>query len=548
MPQAYTLAAEFPFLTPILIGTVIVIVVALFLFFVTRYKRCPSNRVLVVFGKVGGDHASKCIHGGGTMVWPIIQDYHYLSLEPITIDIDLQGALSQQNIRVNVPSTFTIGISTRQEIMLSAAERLLGLTERDIATQANDIIFGQLRLVIATLTIEQINQDRENFLELILKNVGLELNKIGLDVINVNIRDITDESGYINAIGQKAASEAVNKAKVEVAEANRTGEIGQATAEREQEIVVAQQLAQAESGRKEAERDKRIAVSKFEAEGVKGEVEAKREQEVATAAQAALTVEGRKKAEAEQRIQVASLEADAVKGENESKASIAEYEATLDERQADAKRRGEVALANSERDVLIAEKEAELARLEKEQIAQQMIERQKVEIDAEAEAEKRRRIAKGDADAILAKYKAEAEGIQAVLDAKATGYHRLLESCEEQKYLAPTLLMVEKMPELVREQVKAIQNLKIDKITVWDSGKGDGEGRSTANFLSSLIGSLPAMHDLASQAGVELPEILGTVNKGGNGSKSGSASGGVKVATKPDAVPDIKSGKTGDKG
>lgn len=487
------------------------------IFVVKRYRRCPSNRILVVYGRVGTDRTARCVHGGGVFIWPVVQDYAYLSLEPMTIDLDLTSALSKKNIRVNVPSTFTIGISTSPDVMQNAAERLLGLDDKQVSAQARDIILGQMRLVIATLGIEEINQDREKFLDLVNKYCGLELNKVGLDVINVNIRDITDESGYIEAIGKKAASEAINQAKIEVAEANRTGAIGESSANREKEVQVATQVAQSDMGRKQAERDQRITVAKLEAEGIRGEAEAKKDQEIAIAEQRARTAEGAKEAEAAQRVRVASLEADAVKGENESKAQIVAYEATLAERQAEAKRRGDVALANASRDVLIAEKEEEIARLEKSVIATQTVERKKIEIDAEAEAERLRRIARGEADAILARYNAEAEGIQRVLEAKALGYQRLLEICGDQKQMAPTLLLVEKLPDLVAEQVKAIQNLKIDKITVWDGGvaNGDGESRSTASFLRSLIGSLPPIHDLAEQAGVELPGILGSVTPNG---------------------------------
>lgn len=495
------------------IGIPLALVTFLSLFFLQRYRRCPSNRILVIYGKVGGARTAKCIHGGGVMVWPVVQDYQYMSLEPMTIEIDLSSALSKKNIRVNVPSTFTIGISTNPEIMQNAAERLLGLPDNEIAAQARDIILGQMRLVIATLAIEEINQDREKFLDLVNKYCEAELNKIGLQVINVNIRDIIDESGYIEAIGKKAAAEAINQAKIEVAEATKMGSIGESTAQREMNVRVAEQQAQGEAGKKQADRDRRIAVAKFEAEGVSGEANAHREQEIVVASQAARAAEGKKQAESEQRIKLATLEAQAVKGENESKAAILDYEATLAQRQAEAKRRGDVALANSARDVLIAEKEEELARLEKEVIAKQLIEKKQIEIEAEAAAERTRRLAKGEADGILAKYMAEAEGVQAVLSAKAKGYEMLMRTCGDQKHLVPTLLMVEKMPELVAEQVKAIQNLKIDKITVWDSGaNGNGDKSSTAAFLRSLIAGLPPMHDLARQAGIELPEVLGTVN------------------------------------
>ncbi len=331
----------------------IAVPVLLVLFFMTilvrQYRRCPSNRVLVVFGKVKGQRAAKCLHGGGTFIVPLLQNYAYLSLEPMTIEIELASALSQKNIRVNVPSSFTIGISTSPDIMNNAAERLLGLADVEVTAQARDIILGQMRLVIATLSIEEINQDREKFLDLVNKNVTFELNKIGLEMINVNIRDITDESGYIEALGRKAASEAINKAKIEVAKADREGAIGEAEATQQREVQVAQRHALSATGQKEAERDQRVKVSKLEAEGVAGESTAQRDQEIAIAEQQALGVQGKKQAEMDQRVRVADLEANAVEGENESKAQIAAYEATLAERRADAARRGEVAMANAQR-------------------------------------------------------------------------------------------------------------------------------------------------------------------------------------------------------
>lgn len=488
----------------------LIIVLFAFVFLSKQYKRCPSNQILVIFGSVGTGKSAKCIHGGGAFVVPLLQDYTFLSLEPITIEIDLRSALSKKNIRVNVPSTFTVGISTKENIMSNAAERLLGLSIPEISSQAQDIILGQMRLVIATLAIEEINQDREKFLDLVNTNVNLELNKIGLDVINVNIRDITDESGYIEAIGKKAAAEAINKAKVEVAEQEKEGAIGEATAVKDKEVEVANQSALSAAGRKQAERDQRIAVSKFEAEGIAGEASALREQEVAQAQERAKTEQGRMAAKKEERVFVAAQEAESVKGENTAKANIADYEASLQEKQAEAKRRGEIALANAQRDVLIAQKQEEFARLEKQEIAQEEINKLKVEIEAEAEAEKTRRIARGEADAILAKYEAEAEGVRKILDAKAGGYKNLMDSVGDDKALAPTLLLVEQLPRLVETQVKAISELKIDKVTVWDSGSNaNGSGNATSNFLSGLINSLPPVHDLAKQAGVNLPEFLG---------------------------------------
>ena len=500
---------------PLIAGIFALLLVGLFvlIFFLKQYRRCPSNRVLVIYGKVGSKRASRCLHGGGAFVWPVIQSYAYLGLEPLVIDIPLQGALSLNNIRVNVPSTFTVGISTDAVLMQNAAERLLMMGDDAIRDQAQDIILGQLRLVIATLSIEEINKDREKFMALINENVAEEINKIGLELINVNIRDITDESDYIEAIGKRAAAEAINRAKVEVAQQERDGSVGQAEALRERDVRVAQEQSKSEQGRKDAERAQRITIAELEAQAITSEVQSKRDFEIATAERLAETVAAQKQAEQEQRVSVANAEATAVDGENTSNAQIADSNAKLAEVRASARQRAEVAAAEAHRTILESEREEELARLAKEVLAPQEIEKKQIEIAAEAEAEKVRRVAAGEADAILARYMAEAEGVRKVLEAKAAGYAGLIKSCERHPELAPTLLLVEQLPDLVKEQVRAISNLQIDKITVWDNGRGGNGRNATSDFLSGMIGSLPQVHELAQQAGIDLPKVLGSVDR-----------------------------------
>ncbi len=456
-----------------LIGIALLVFVLLVTVYVatSRYKLAPSDKILVVYGNVKDKGSAACYHGGGKIVWPLIQHYAYLDLKPMTISIDLEHALSQQNIRINVPSTFTIGISTQPSVMKNAAERLLGLPVPQIEDMAKEIIFGQLRLTVASLTIEQINQDREAFLEKVSTNVDTELHKIGLYLINVNITDITDEADYIASIGAKAAAVAIADATVDRAEAARDGAVGKAAADRDREIDVAKAEAEASKGQKAAEADKRVFVQQQEAL--------------------------------------------AVEGENVSRADIAAYNADLAEKEAEALRRSEVARRNAQAEIEKAQYEFEGQRLRAEEIAREEVSKQQIEIAAEAEAERQRRIAKGQADAILAKYNAEAEGTRAVLEAKASGYQSLVKSAGGDPKAAATLLMVEKIEQLVARQTEAIANLKIDKITVWDSGNG-GEGGSTANFVSSLIKSLPPVHDVAKMAGVDLPDYLGSMNEDEN--------------------------------
>ena len=453
----------------IMIFAIVLVLVAMTIFFAQRYKRCPPDKIMVVYGRTSGGRASRTIHGGATLVWPLIQDYSFLSLTPITINIDLRNALSMQNIRINVPSTFTVGISTEKAIMANAAERLLQLSPQQIEEMAKEIIFGQLRLTVASLTIEQINQDRDTFLEMTRTNVDTELQKIGIYLINVNLVDITDESDYIESIGKKAASTAVENARIDVANAERDGAVGAAKANRVREIEVANNLAEAEKGRKTAEAD--------------------------------------------QRVYVGNQEALAVSGENAATAIVKNSDADLAEIEAAAKQRAAVAAAEAEAAIQRAIYKEEEARLQASEIVREEIQKQQIEISAEAEAERLRRIARGDADAILARYEAEAAGIQKVLDAKASGYAGLVQSAGGDTKAAATLLMVEKIENMVSAQVEAIRNMKIDKVTVWDGGSNADGTSATSNFVSSLVQSLPPIHDVAKMAGVDLPDYLGTLSE-----------------------------------
>jgi flotillin len=432
-------------------GTVLSFVLFLFstIYFLAKlYRRCPSNKVLVVYGRVGGSKTVQCYHGGGTFVWPLIQGCSFLDLTPRTIHIPLKGALSHQNIRVNVPSTFTVAVGLTPEIMNNAAVRMLGLDIRSIEMMATEIIIGQLRLTVASLRIEEINQDRERFLESIKKNIEPELHKIGLTLLNVNITDITDESEYIESIGKKASSTAVNQAKVDVAEQEKQGDIGKAL----------------------AERDRRVSVASFNAE--------------------------------------------AVRGENDSRAHIALTNAILAEKEAEAGQRSQVAKQNAEAEIQKARALAQTQLLEAEQIVPQEIKKRKIQLEAEAEALSKVLLARGEAEALLAIKNAEAAGIQALLDAKARGYKQLVEACGHDAKSASTMLLIEKLEEIVKVQAEAIKNIKIDKITVWDSGCTNSEnGSSTSNFISQFVKSLPALHDISSLAGLELPPFLGHVSK-----------------------------------
>lgn len=438
-----------------------ILVLSAIITFASRYKKCPSDKIMVIYGKLspnkdGTQRSAKCIHGGAQFIWPVMQSYEYLDLTPLSIPVDLTNALSHQNIRVDVPSRFTVGISTEPGVMQNAAERLLGLKLIEIQELAKDIIFGQLRLVIATMDIEEINTDRDKFLDAVSGNVETELKKIGLRLINVNVTDINDESGYIAALGKEAAAKAINDAKISVAEADRDGAIGSA----------------------DAERDQRIQVSRFNS--------------------------------------------DAIKGENEARVKIAESEAIRREREAEALKRAMAAeniqAAKAKEESYAAQRAAEIARAELEKASQEAdilvkaeIRKKELELQAEAIAEQTRRQARGDADAILMKMQAQADGMREMLIKQAEGFEMLVKASGGQANDAIKYMIADKIQELTRIQVDAIKNLKIDKITVWDSnGAGNADGKtSTANFLSGIMKSVPPLNEMFDMAGMQLPNYLG---------------------------------------
>ena len=514
-------AAASPGNIAMLIAALLVILFILVLTFISRYKKCPPDQIMVIYGKTGGQRAGRCIHGGAAFVWPVIQDYGFVSLRPMQLDVNLQNALCRQNIRINVPSVFTVGISTDESLMGNAANRLLGLRQESIADLAKDIILGQLRLVIASMTIEQINADRETFLRNVEENVADELNKIGLHLLNVNITDITDESGYIDAIGKRAAAEAINKARVDVAEEERKGGIGEAEARKVQRIAVSEAEAQAQTGEANADRERRVAVKQAEAAAQAGEAEADKERRIAVKQAEAAALTGEANADRERRVAVKQAEAAAIEGENISAINIAKSNAVRAEQEAAAYQAAEAAKRVAEAMIRKADFEAEQqaqaarAKMEEEKqraetIVAARIDKEQRIIEAEAEAAKIETEAKGQAAAIFAKYDAEAKGNFEVLKAKGDGYRKIIESCGNDADAAAKMLLVEKLEEIVKLQTEAISNIKIDKVTVWDSPNGRADGKSsTAGFLSGMMQSLPPIHDVAAMAGIDLPKYLG---------------------------------------
>ena len=503
---------------------------------IKNYKRCPSNRVLVIYGRVrGGGRTAKTVHGGAALVWPIIQDYDWLTLEPMQIEIPLRDALSMENIRVNVPSVFTVAVGTEPEVMQNASIRLLGLDAQQIQQQAQDIIFGQLRQVIASMKIEDINRDRDKFLENIQSSLEPELQKIGLVLINVNITDITDASGYIEAIGKKAASQAIQQARADVADQEKMGEVRVAEAKREKDIQVANASKFREIGMREAAREQAVRVAQLEKEQKIGEQTASYEREMQV-----------KIAERDMRISVADADSKAIAGEATSQAAIAATQAQLQVKKAEAyqlaetrKREAEAAVQEAQNRAMAKAAIADAERIEAEKRAEleapAKAEKAKLIVEAEAAAEKRRIGALAEAAANYAQLEAEARGQYEILAKKGEGLRQIIDACGGATQ-AFQLLMLEHMDHLAETASKAISNIKFDKVVVWDNPSSNGSG-ATSNFLQSMARSLPPMLQVMQDiGGVQMPEYLAKLN--------GEAANGQTPAAVATAEPATASPET----
>src|SRR6476619_5866109 len=531
---AQILQAETLMWLAILGGLVAIVFFTMVILLKANYKRCSSNQVLVIFGKTSKGQAAKTVHGGAAFVWPLIQDYSYLSLEPIQIEIPLRGALSMENIRVNVPSVFTVAIGTQPDVMTNAAIRLLDLTVDDIRKQAEEIIFGQLRQVIASMKIEDINRDRETLLQHIQHSVEPELKKIGLVLINVNITDIQDESGYIDAIGQKAASQAIQQARADVADEVKQGEMRVAGAERDKVVQVANATKQREIGTREASREQAVRIAELEKEQTVGEQTAAFQRDVSV-----------KQADQAKRIAIAEANAQAVTGENLADAKVAQSQATLLEQKAQAYERGEGRKREAEAAVIEIQNRAmakaaiaEAERVEAEQRAKYEAPakalKARIVVDAEAEAEKRRLEAQGEASAIYAKLEAEARGQYEILAKKGEGLKLIVEACGGAQQ-AFQLMMLEHLDKLAETSAKAISNIKFDKVVVWENGGSDGRS-NTADFLHKMAGSLPPMMQVMRDiGGIDIPTSLAKLAGHEDAKADGNAhTNGAAVATPPE--------------
>jgi flotillin len=497
-----------------IIGAVVIVCILTIMALLSRYKKCKSDEILVIYGKTGGNKSSRCIQGGAAFVVPILQGYAYMSLKPLQFECNLQKALSSQNIRVDVPTTVTVGISTEQDVMQAAAERILGLGRPEIEDLVKDIVYGQMRTIIADMTIEKLNADRDEFLAKAKGLIDSELRKIGLTLININITDIRDEAGYIVALGKKDQAKAINQANVEISIAEREGETKVAEQMKIKNATVAETKREELVAIANAERDQSISVAQAESERDSKVAEAQKNRDISMAQYNSQARIG--EIEANKKITVSNAELEVIKAESQGKALSAEEraKAAIETNKELARKDAEDARAKRTEAALKAEQivPAEIAKQQKliDAEAYQL----KLEKEAEANANQQRIEAQGRADAYASEGKGKGEAVKAEglaqaevikeqglaraaaekasLMAQAEGFEAMVKVAENNPQVAIQWKMVDQWKEIAAEQVKAFEHISLGNVNVMDTTQGG----TLTNLLTGLVASIAPVTDI----------------------------------------------------
>ena len=566
----------------ILIGVIAFVLILSTVVVISRYVKCKPNEILIKYGKLGSGKAdavksAKIVHGKGTFVIPIIQGYATMSLEPIQMNLDFKGALSAENIRVDVPTNLTVAIDTEDAMMQTAAERLLGMDQRAIQNLVSEVIYGQMRIVIAKLTISEMNTDRDKFQQMISENVTNELKKYGLKLMNINIVNIQDAANIIVNMGKEAAAKTENEALFRIAEQEKVGKSRIAKENKEKEIAVAEADAEEKSKVAEANKTRDLNIASAERERITGIEKAKAEKETNVAKAIAEKDAKVAEANADRDIRQANADKNAKVATNLALQEVAQSNAELEVKQADAKRLAGEAQVDAETKVAIKRQEqerevekAKAAKVEQQLQAEKVIPaemaKKETVIKAEAEAEKLKKEADGYSAATLAKAKAdaeatrlrgeaeakanqakllaEAEGKKQSLLAEAEAYKQMLEASEQHPDLAIQFKIVEKInyTDIAKAQSAAFEKMNLGNINIYDSG----DGKSAANFMKNMVNTVaPTLGAVSSipipgQASNWLQNAAGLLTGAALGAGMGGAIAGPEVQAHPETPAPVE--------
>lgn len=532
----------------ILVCAIIALVVLSAIFVLSRYRKAKPNEILIKYGKIRGNKAAQVVRGNGAFIWPIINGYEVMTLKPIQLNLDFKEAISKENIRVDIPCNIVVGVSSDYDVQQLAVERLLNMPEDELKKLIAETVYGQMRTVIAQMTIVELNGDRETFQRKVMENVSNELRQYGLIVKTINIQDIRDHARIIENLGQLATATADKDAQVNIATQKQEKMVLVAEQSKIEETKVAETNKDKMIAVAAAERDKQVGVAEARAEQAAKIAKAQAEQEVKEANAEKESKVGQNLAEQEivdsnasLAIKKADAEKNAIIGQNSAAMEVAESNAELAVKKADAEKIAKVGANTAAEDVakseaslskvkaealqvkgeaeVVAEqaikqrreekeREVELARAKKveaklkaETIIPAQMKKEEIEIAASANKEKAIIEATGESEAILKKAKAEAEAIRmkgeaegaakaALLKAEADNFAQMLAASEKHPEIAVQFKMVDNYVKIAESQADAYSNLKLGEVKVY------GDATTAGGFMESLMKSIAPTFDM----------------------------------------------------
>jgi flotillin len=456
--------------TFLMAGLMVLVIFILLALFAGLYRKAGPNEALVVFGFRG----PRVVKGHGTVIFPMVESCHDLSLELMSFDVAPQQDLyTKQGVAVTVEAVAQIKVKSDPESILTAAEQFLTKPDRDREALIRLVMEGHLRGIIGQLTVEEIVKQPEMVADRMRSTCAEDMNKMGLEVISFTIREVKDKNDYISNMGRPDVARIKKDADVATAEAERDTAIKRAEAQRasavakaqaDQERVLAETLSQAKQA--EAERDLEIKRAQY------------------------LEIVKRQQATADKSYEIQT--------------NVMQQQAVAES----------IKIQRIGKESEIGVQDAEIQRRERELIATVLkpaeIERQRIETLANAEKQKLIAEAEGRASAIRAQGEAEADVIFMKGEAEAKAMNVKAEAYQEYNQAAVIDKLLSGMPEVVRALAAPLAN--VDKITIVSTGDGETAGmHKITGDLTKIAAQVPALFETLS--GMQISDLLGKVMK-----------------------------------
>jgi flotillin len=505
-------------LIPIIVLVVALALITAFWLLSRNYIKVPPNEAAVISGRSrklpdGTTVGYRVVRGGATLIFPFLEKVDYLSLNVITVPLATSRAYTGQGVPVSVKAVANVKIKGDDESLRAAAERFLGMKPDEFHRLVFQTLEGHLRAILGTLTVEEINNDRQSFAQKLTTEAAGDLEKMGIGVDALTIQEISDDEGYLDALGKRRT-----------AEVQRDADIGEAEAKRDSKIKSS--LAMQEGEKVKLESEALIAASTRETEVKRAQYMAEIQREKATSEQAGPLADAKARQEVvaeEVRIerirtqeQIAVQEQEVMRREKELEATVVK-KAEADRRASVLRAQGEqeaaILAAEGRKQAMIAAAEAESEKLQREGQGRAAA----VEAEGRAEAARIKALGLAQAETIQAQGLAEAKAIEARGIAEATAIEKKADAWREFNDAARLQTLLEKLPGIIEATAPALRAIaeplgNIDKVVMIDHGNGDGNGHGSASGINRfaqtgptvIFGLLQQLQSL----GLNVPDVL----------------------------------------